>query len=114
MTTFLSYLVILSPLTFFVGFWLGKRYGWEKRDLVEHIKDLKNEKFKVEEMKSTLYNVIPETIKQMQFNIIEIPATTEKNIKKLEEELKQAIEEENYEKAAQIKKIMENRDNKNE
>lgn len=111
MNILMTYLVLISPLTFFLGFWIGKRYGWNKRDNIERIADLKRAKENLTEIRDKWDNLLPKRLKQMEFNVIGIRIEKEKKSLTLEEELELAILNEDYEKAAEIKKKI---DNKNE
>jgi hypothetical protein len=111
MNILMTYLVLISPLTFFLGFWIGKRYGWSKRDNIERIADLKRSKENLTEIREKWDNLLPKRLNQMEFNVIGIRIEKEKKSLTLEEELELAILNEDYEKAAEIKKKI---DNKNE
>ena len=106
-----TYLILISPITFFLGFWIGRRYGWNKRDNIERMADLNREKEKVSKLSEKLDNLLPPKIKKMEFNIIGVRIKEDKKILTLEEELKEALDKEDYERAAEIKKKI---DNKNE
>ena len=111
MNILMTYLVLISPLTFLLGFWIGKRYGWNKRDNIERIADLKREREKLTTIRDKWDNLLPNKLKQIEFNVIGIQIEKQKKSLTLEEELELAIINEDYEKAAEIKKKI---DNKNE
>ncbi len=111
MNILMTYLVLISPVTFLFGFWLGKRYGWNKRDNIERADSLKREQEKVNELNEKLENLLPTKFTKMEFNVIGVRVKEEDEPMTLEEELEQAILKEDYEKAAEIKKKI---DNKNE
>lgn len=111
MNILMVYLVLISPITFLVGFWFGRRYGWNKRDNIERIADLKRAKENLTTIRDKWDNLLPNKLKQLEFNVIGIRIEKEKKSLTLEEELELAILNEEYEKAAEIKKKI---DNKNE
>ena len=111
MNILMTYLVLISPITFFLGFWIGKRYGWNKRDNIERIADLKRAKENLTTIRGKWDNLLPTKLKQIEFNVIGIQIKKQKKSLTLEEELELAILNEDYEKAAEIKKKI---DNKNE
>ena len=111
MNILMTYLVLISPLTFLLGFWIGKRYGWNKRDNIERLAELKRSQENLTEIRDKWDNLLPKRLNQMEFNVIGIRIEKEKKSLTLEEELELAILNEDYEKAAEIKKKI---DNKNE
>lgn len=111
MNILMTYLVLISPLTFLLGFWIGKRYGWNKRDNIERLAELKRSQENLTTIRDKWDNLLPNKLKQMEFNVIGIKIEKEKKSLTLEEELELAIFNEDYEKAAEIKKKI---DNKNE
>ncbi len=104
-----TYLILISPITFFLGFWIGRRYGWDKRDNIERMADLNREKEKVSKLSEKLDNLLPPKIKKMEFNIIGVRIKEDKKILTLEEELKEALDNEDYERAAEIKKKIDDK-----
>ncbi len=111
MNILMTYLVLISPITFFLGFWIGKRYGWNKRDNIERLAELKRAQENLTTIRDKWDNLLPNKLKQLEFNVIGIRIEKEKKSLTLEEELELAIFNEDYEKAAEIKKKI---DNKNE
>jgi hypothetical protein len=111
MNILMTYLVLISPLTFLLGLWIGKRYGWNKRDNIERLAELKRSQENLTEIRDKWDNLLPKRLNQMEFNVIGIRIEKEKKSLTLEEELELAILNEDYEKAAEIKKKI---DNKNE
>jgi hypothetical protein len=109
MNILMTYLVLISPITFFLGFWIGRRYGWDKRDNIERMADLNREKEKVSKLSEKLDNLLPPKIKKMEFNIIGVRIKEDKKILTLEEELKEALDNEDYERAAEIKKKIDDK-----
>ena len=105
----MTYLVLISPITFFLGFWIGRRYGWDKRDNIERMADLNREKEKVSKLSEKLDNLLLPKIKKMEFNIIGVRIKEDKKILTLEEELKEALDNEDYERAAEIKKKIDDK-----
>lgn len=111
MNSLLLYLFLISPITFIIGFWVGCRLGWQRRDNIAQRASLKEEQEKVNKLSSKLDNLLPPKLNKMEFNVIGIRIKDDKKKLTLEEELKLAIAKEDYEKAAEIKKKI---DDKNE
>ena len=109
MNILMTYLVLISPITFFLGFWIGRKYGWNKRDNIERMADLNREKEKVSKLSEKLDNLLLPKIKKMEFNIIGVRIKEDKKILTLEEELKEALDNEDYERAAEIKKKIDDK-----
>jgi len=109
MNILMTYLVLISPITFLLGFWIGKRYGWDKRDNIERVADLKREREKLTTIRDKWDNLLPNQLKQVEFNVIGIKIEKQKKSLTLEEELELAVLNEDYEKAAEIKKKIDNK-----
>jgi len=71
--------------------------------------DLNREKEKVSKLSEKLDNLLPPKIKKMEFNIIGVRIKEDKKILTLEEELKEALDNEDYERAAEIKKKIDDK-----
>lgn len=104
-----GYVLIVPILCLIVGYILGKKSGWQLRDNIERDIQLKKAQKELDILNKE-WNKLNKELHKMEFNIIGIkkieyiPLT-------LEEQLKKAIEVEDYEKAAEIRnQLNQNKD----
>ena len=105
------YLFVLPILCLIVGYVVGRKTGWQQRD-----NTAKKDKLKklLEEIQGKVDNISSQTESQsfsdpfhlFEFNIISRKRKEEEPLT-LEEQLEKALEEEDYEKAAQIRNLID-------
>ena len=94
------YVLLVPVICMYIGFLIGKRYGWYMRDNTEKAKDILENLKKSDALKG--YNaMLYKNIKGMEFNIIGIKRKKDRSLS-LKEQLQKAIVDEDYELAAKI------------
>tara|TARA_R110000824_G_scaffold374783_1_gene565393 strand:+ start:616 stop:948 length:333 start_codon:yes stop_codon:yes gene_type:complete len=104
-----TYLILISPLTLVLGFWIGIRYERNRQEYRNRLAFLKQEQEKINKLGEKLDNLLPSQLRKMEFNIIGIKLNKESVPLTLEDELKEALSKEDYERAAEIKKKIDNK-----
>lgn len=97
----LIYLLLIPGLCIIIGFLIGKKYGWHLRDNIQRNIQLKKAKKELDNLNND-WNKLNKELHKMEFNVIDIKKI-EITPLTLEEQLKKAIEVEDYEKAAEIR-----------
>ena len=95
-----GYILIVPILCLIVGYIIGKKHGWHLRDNMERNDQVK----KAKEYLNVLtghWNKLHNELHQLEFNLIKIKKRKDAPLT-LEEQLKKAIEDENYELASEI------------
>ena len=103
------YLFVLPILCLIVGYIIGRKVGWQQRDnkakKEKLLDDLKLIKGKVDNL--NLDKWVPSGFHSFDFNLIGIQKREEPLT--LQQQLEKALEEEDYEKAAQIRNLINNK-----
>ena len=115
-THIVTYLLILPILCLIVGYIIGRKTGWQLRDnkakKEKLLDDLNLIKEKVDDISSKTDVWTPAGFHSFDFNIIGISKNKEEEPLTLEEQLEKALEEEDYERAAQIRNQLNNENEK--
>jgi len=112
------YLLVLPVLCLIVGYMVGRVTGWQLRDnkaKKDRLKQMLEEiQGKVDDISSLKEDAQPfSSIPFFEFNIISRKMKEEEPLT-LEEQLEKALEEEDYEKAAQIRNLINNKNKEDE
>ena len=110
-----TYLLVLPILCLIVGYIIGRKTGWQLRDnkaKKDRLKQMLDEiQGKVDDISShTDVWTPPGEYTAFDFNIIKLRKKDEPL--SLEQQLEKALEEEDYEKAAQIRNLINNENEK--
>tara|TARA_Y100000296_G_C5080434_1_gene209662 strand:- start:361 stop:660 length:300 start_codon:yes stop_codon:yes gene_type:complete len=97
MNVFIIICFILFPtIAMLLGFWGGKKYGWNLRGNHERIQEINREQEKLSNL-SKIFSII-------------LSVQSTHLTPSLEDQLKEALENENYELAAEIRNKIQNKD----
>ena len=112
------YLLVLPVLCLIVGYMVGRVTGWRLRDnkakkdrLKQMLEEIQGKVDDISSLKEDAQSF--SSIPFFEFNIISLKTKEEEPLT-LEEQLEKALEEEDYEKAAQIRNLISNKNKEDE
>ena len=112
------YLLVLPILCLIVGYMVGRVTGWQLRDnkakkdrLKQMLEEIQGKVDDISSLKEDAQSF--SSIPFFEFNIISRKMKEEEPLT-LEEQLEKALEEEDYEKAAQIRNLISNKNKEDE